>query len=142
MKSYLAKPDQVERKWVLIDADGEVLGRLAVKIANILRGRNKPQYTPHVDTGDFVVVINAEKVKLTGKKEQNKIYQDYSGYMSGLKEKTASEIRKKHPTRLIRDAVKGMMPKNRLNRQQIQKLKLYAGDKHPHEAQQPQLLTR
>ncbi len=142
MKSYLAKPDEVEKKWVLIDADGQVLGRLAVKIANILRGRNKPQYTAHVDTGDFVVVINAEKVKLTGKKEQNKIYQDYSGYMSGLKEQTASEIRKKHPTRLIRDAVKGMMPKNRLNRQQIGKLKIYAGNEHPHEAQQPQVLTQ
>ncbi len=142
MKSYLAKPDEVEKKWVLIDADGQVLGRLAVKIANILRGRNKPQYTPHVDAGDFVVVVNAEKVKLTGGKEQNKIYQDYSGYMSGLKEQTASQVRQKHPTRLIRDAVKGMMPKNRLNRQQIGKLKIYAGNEHPHEAQQPQVLTQ
>ena len=140
MKSYLAKPGEIEQKWALIDAEGQILGRLAVTIANILRGRNKPVYTPHVDTGDFVVVVNAEKVKLTGNKEAGKIYQDYTGHMGGLKEKTASEIRAKNPTRLIKDAVRGMMPHNRLNRQQLRKLKIYAGNEHPHEAQQPELL--
>ena len=140
MKSYLAKPGEIEQKWALIDAEGQILGRLAVTIANILRGRNKPVYTPHVDVGDFVVVVNAEKVKLTGNKEAGKIYQDYTGHMGGLKEKTANEIRAKNPTRLIKDAVRGMMPHNRLNRQQLRKLKIYAGNEHPHEAQQPELL--
>jgi len=108
---YLAKNNEVEKKWKLIDADGLILGRLAVNAANILRGRDKPTYTPHVDTGDFLIIVNAEKVKLTGAKESGKLYQDYTGYMGGLKTKTASEIRAKNPTRLIRDAVKGMMPK-------------------------------
>ena len=141
MKSYLAKPGEIEQKWALIDAEGQVLGRLAVTIANVLRGRNKPVYTPHVDTGDFVVVVNAEKVKLTGNKESGKIYQNYTGHMGGLKEKTAKEIRAKDPTRLITDAVRGMMPHNRLNRQQLRKLKVYAGNEHPHEAQKPEVLT-
>ena len=141
MKTYLPKVNEIERKWQLIDADGAILGRLAVKIANILRGRHKPIYTPHLDTGDFVVVINADKVRLTGNKENNKIYQDYSGYMGGLKIKTAKEIRTKHPRRLIRDAVRGMMPRNRLARQQLTKLKIYASDQHPHEAQNPEQLS-
>ena len=113
MSTYLAKESEVERKWYIINADGKILGRLAVHVANILRGKVKATYTPHVDTGDFVVIVNAAKVKLTGNKESKKIYQDYSGYMGGLKEKTAAEIRKSHPERLIKDAVKGMLPKNR-----------------------------
>ncbi len=141
MKSYLAKPNEIERKYILVDADGIPLGRLAVNIANALRGKDKPTYTPHVDTGSFVVVVNAEKVLLTGSKETDKIYQDYSGYKSGLKEQTAAEIRKKHPDRLVRDAVWGMIPKGRLGRQIIRKLKIYAGSEHPHEAQQPEKVT-
>lgn len=141
MKTYLAKANEIDQKWVLIDADGQVLGRLAVRIANLIRGREKPIYTPHIDTGDFVIVLNAGKVKLTGDKESKKIYQSYSGSMGGLKEKTASEIRAKHPTQLIKDAVKGMMPRNRLARQQLTKLKVYAGDQHPHEAQKPEKIT-
>jgi len=141
MKSYLAKPNEIERKYILVDANGIPLGRLAVNIANALRGKDKPTYTPHVDTGAFVVVVNAEKVLLTGAKETNKIYQDYSGYKSGLKEHTAEEIRKKHPDRLVRDAVWGMLPKGRLGRQIIRKLKVYAGSEHPHEAQQPEKVT-
>ena len=141
MKTYLAKASEVDQKWLLIDAEGEILGRLAVKIANLLRGRNKTIYTPHVDTGDFVVVVNADRVKLTGNKENKKIYQNYSGYMGGLKLKTAKEIREKHPTRLIKDAVKGMMPRNRLARQQLTKLKVYAGGDHPHQAQKPEKIS-
>lgn len=141
MKSYLAKPNEIERKYVLVDADGIPLGRLAVNIANALRGKDKPTYTPHVDTGSFVVVVNAEKVLLTGSKETSKIYQDYSGYKSGLKEQTAEVIRKKHPDRLVKDAVWGMLPKGRLGRQIYKKLKVYAGPKHPHDAQQPEKIT-
>jgi large subunit ribosomal protein L13 len=141
MKTCLAKPGEIERKWVLIDAEGQILGRLAVVIANYLRGRNKPVYTPHVDTGDFVIVINAEKVVLTGDKEAKKIYQRYTGYMGGLKENTASEVRARHPTRLIQEAVKGMMPKNRLSRQQLRKLKIFAGAQHSHGAQKPEVVT-
>ena len=135
-KTFLPKVNEIERKWHVIDAEGLVLGRLAVKIANILRGRNKPIYTPHLDTGDFVIVINAEKVVLTGRKDTRKIYQNYSGYMGGLHEQTADVIRKKHPERMILDAVWGMMPKGRLGRAQFKKLKVYAGAEHPHAAQQ------
>ena len=134
-KTYLPKVDEIERKWYLIDADGLVLGRLAVQIANIIRGRHKATYTPHLDCGDFVVVINAEKVVLTGRKSTDKVYQDYTGYMSGLKERTADVIRERHPERMIRDAVWGMMPKGRLGRAQYSKLKVYAGADHPHVAQ-------
>ena len=134
-KTYLPKVNEIERKWHVINAEGLVLGRLAVQIANILRGRNKAIYTPHLDTGDFVIVINAEKVVLTGRKDTRKIYQDYSGYMGGLREQTADVIRKKHPERLILDAVWGMMPKGRLARAQFSKLKVYAGPEHPHTAQ-------
>ncbi len=135
MKSTLAKKEDVRREWVVVDATARTLGRLAVKIANVLRGRNKPTYTPHVDTGDFVVVTNAEKVKLTGNKEENKIYQRYSGYRGGLKKIKASEMRKRHPERIIQLAVKGMMPNNALSKTAYKRLKVYAGDKHPHEAQ-------
>ena len=141
MKTYLAKANEIDRKWLLIDAEGQILGRLAVKIANLIRGREKAIYTPHIDTGDFVVVINADKVKLTGDKENKKIYQSYSGYMGGLKLRTAKEVREKHPTHLVKDAVKGMMPRNRLARQQLTKLKVYASDHHPHEAQKPEKVT-
>lgn len=140
MKTYLAKTGEVDRKWYVIDAENQVLGRLAVKVANVLRGREKPVYTPHVDTGDFVVVINAEKVKLTGRKEQQKIYQDYTGHMGGQKEQTAAEVRARKPVRLVEDAVRRMLPKNRLARQQYTKLNVYAGAEHPHAAQKPEVL--
>lgn len=125
------------RKWHVIDADGAVLGRLAVQVADVLRGKNKPIYTPHLDAGDFVVVINAEKVRLTGKKETDKTYMTYSGWRGGEKRKTANQIREKHPERLITHAVKGMIPKNRLGAKLLTKLKVYRGDQHPHGAQQP-----
>lgn len=135
-KTYLPKVDEIERKWYVIDANGLVLGRLAVQIANIIRGRHKATYTPHLDCGDFVVVLNAEKVVLTGRKSTDKEYQDYTGYMSGLKIRKASVIRERHPERMILDAVWGMMPKGRLGRSQYKKLKVYAGSENPHVAQQ------
>jgi len=136
MNSFTAKKEEVQREWFLVDAADKPVGRLAVVIANVLRGKNKPTFTPNVDTGAFVVVVNAEKIKLTGNKESGKIYQDFSGYPSGLKERPASVIRAKHPERIITQAVKGMLPKNRLMRQTIKRLKVYAGSDHPHEAQQ------
>lgn len=139
MTTTLAIKDNVKREWILVDAEDKVLGRLAVQIANVLRGRHKPIYTPHVDTGDFVIVTNAEKVKLTGKKEKQKLYQRYSGYRGGLKKIKASVVRERHPERLIMLAVKGMMPKNALCRGAFKRLKVYAGDKHPHAAQNPKL---
>lgn len=135
--TYMAKPREVERNWVVVDAAGVPLGRLASEVAVLLRGKHKPQFTPHVDTGDFVIVINAEKVVLTGNKEEQKIYYRHSGWPGGLKMITASEMRKKRPERLVELAVKGMIPKNRLGRQQLKKLKVYAGPEHPHQAQQP-----
>jgi large subunit ribosomal protein L13 len=138
MKSYLAKTDEIERKHILVDADGVPVGRLSVKIANALRGKDKPTYTPHIDTGVFVIVINAKKALLTGKKEEKKIYQDFSGYRGGQKEYTAAEIREKNPERLVKDAVWGMLPHGRLGRQIFRKLKVYPGAEHPHEAQQPE----
>ena len=137
MKSFVAKDPGTDREWLLVDAAGQPLGRLAAKVADILRGKNKPTFTPHVDTGDFVVVINAEKVKLTGRKNEQKLYESYSGYRGGLKTTTAAELREKHPDRMIIHAVKGMMPKNNLNRSAIGKLKVYAGEEHPHVAQNP-----
>jgi large subunit ribosomal protein L13 len=137
MKTYLAKKGEIERKHVLFDAEGLPLGRLAVKIADILRGKDKPTFTPHIDTGDFVIVINAAKVSLSGRKEERKKYVNYSGYPGGLKEYTAAEIRAKHPERLIKDAVWGMLPHGRLGRAQFRKLKVYAGEEHPHAAQNP-----
>jgi large subunit ribosomal protein L13 len=136
MKTYFAKKEEpIDKKWVLVDAQGRILGRMATEIADILRGKNKPVYTPHVDTGDFVVVVNAEKVQLTGKKWDQKTYYRHSGYMGGLKAQTAKEVLEKKPELLIRHAVKGMLPKNRLGRKMINKLKVYRGSDHPHEAQ-------
>ena len=140
MKTFVADENDIQRDWFVVDAADKSTGRLAVVIADTLRGRNKPIYTPHVDTGDFVVVINAEKIKLTGKKEENKIYQDFSGYPSGLKERTAATIRATHPERIITQAVKGMLPTNRLMRKTIKRLKVYTGPEHPHTAQKVQVL--
>lgn len=137
MKTYSAKPLEVQRKWYLIDADGQILGRLATKIANILRGKNKPEYTPNVDTGDFVVVINVEKIKVTGNKETDKKYYRHSGYPGGLKVASFKELMEKNPTLALEKAVKGMLPHNTLGDEQFQKLKLYAGSEHPHAAQKP-----
>lgn len=137
MKTYLPKVDLNARKWHVVDAEGKVLGRLAVQVANILRGRNKPVYTPHLDAGDFVVVINAEKVVLTGRKETDKTYMSYSGWKGGERYRNVAEVRAQHPERLILHAVKGMMPKNRLGDRLLTKLKVYKGSAHPHQAQQP-----
>jgi large subunit ribosomal protein L13 len=138
MKTYLPRASDDLRRWHLIDADGAVLGRLAVQVANLLRGRNKPIFTPHMDAGDFVVVINAEKVRLTGKKETDKQYMSYSGYRGGEKYRSVATVRAKHPEELIHRAVKGMVPKNRLGRQLLTKLKVYKGASHPHAAQKPE----
>jgi len=140
MKTYLPKPDEIVRKWWLVDAEGQVAGRLATRLADILRGKHKPTYTPHLDCGDFVVVINAEKVLLTGNKDTQKIYEDYSGYPSGLKRQTAKVVREKHPERILEQAIWGMMPRTRLSRAQFRKLKVYAGATHPHEAQKVEKL--
>jgi large subunit ribosomal protein L13 len=140
MKSFVAKDPGPNRTWLLVDVADLPLGRVAVKIADALRGKDKPTYTPHVDTGDFVVVINAEKVKLTGNKDDQKIYKRFSGWRGGLKETKASVVRERHPDRMIRQAVRGMMPKNTLNRKAISRLKVYAGAEHPHEAQNPQMV--
>jgi large subunit ribosomal protein L13 len=140
MKSYMARPLEVERRWYVVDAEGQTLGRLATEIARVLRGKNKPQYTPHVDTGDFVVVVNAEKVVVTGKKAEQKVYRRHSGYPGGLKETSYEQMMERRPTEILRKAVKGMMPDTRLARQQLRKLKIYAGPEHPHAAQNPQRL--
>ncbi len=141
MKTTLPKASQVQRRWLVLDAADRPLGRLAVEAANLLRGRGKPLYTPHIDTGDFVVVVNAAKVRLTGKKETQKTYQRFSGYRGGLKTMTAAEVRQRHPERLILSAVKGMLPKNTLNRLLFSRLKVYAGAEHPHKAQRPETLS-
>jgi large subunit ribosomal protein L13 len=140
MKTYNAKPGEVARDWYVVDAEGKTLGRLATAIADTLRGKNKPQYTPHVDTGDFVVVVNAEKITVTGKKLDEKIYYRHSGYPGGLKERTLRDQLERRPTEVLRKAVRGMLPRNRLARQQITKLKIYAGPEHPHDAQAPKPL--
>ncbi len=137
MKTYYAKPGEIEHEWVLIDATDQVLGRVATVAAQILKGKHKPQYTPHVDTGDYVVVINADKIRVTGDKAAQKIYKSYSGYQSGLKTETFEEALAKHPERVIEHAVYGMLPKNSLGRKIRKKLKVYAGAEHPHEAQNP-----
>ena len=137
MKTHLPKVNLDERKWHVIDANGAVLGRLAAQVANVLRGKNKPVFTPHLDAGDFVVVINAEKVKVTGKKETDKEFMTYSGWKGGEKYRSVAQVRATQPENLIHHAVKGMVPKNRLGRQLLTKLKVYRGDKHPHAAQQP-----
>jgi large subunit ribosomal protein L13 len=140
MKTYSAKPGEVTREWYLVDAEGKTLGRRATQIADTLRGKRKPQYTPHVDTGDFVIVVNAEKIAVTGNKLDQKRYYRHSGYPGGLRSRTLREQLDRRPTEVLRVAVKGMLPKNRLARQQITKLKIYAGPEHPHEAQNPKSL--
>jgi large subunit ribosomal protein L13 len=140
VKSFIAKKETVKHDWYVIDAAGKTLGRLAVQIASRLRGKHKPIYTPHVDTGDFIVVVNAEKVLLTGTKLEDKKYYRYTGYPGGLREQNAAELLKKKPTSLLQFAVKGMLPKNSLGRAMYKKLKIYTGASHPHEAQKPQTL--
>jgi len=137
MKTYQAKKEELKHQWYLVNAEGKILGRLASELAKILRGKHKPTFTPHVDTGDFVVVVNAEKVGLTGKKLKDKIYYRHTGYPGGIKEVSAEKLLAKKPTELIRRAVKGMLPKNSLGRQMLRKLKVYAGPNHPHKAQNP-----
>jgi large subunit ribosomal protein L13 len=139
MKSYMARPQEVERKWYVVDAEGKHLGRLATELATLLRGKHKPQYTPHVDTGDFVVVVNAEKVVVTGRKAEQRVYRRHTGYPGGLRETPYEVMLQRKPTEVLRKAVYGMMPKTRLGRQQFKKLKLYAGPEHRHEAQDPQV---
>lgn len=138
MKTFVAKPSNIERNWLIVDAKDQRLGRLATRIADALRGKTKPQYTPHIDTGDFVVVINAADITVTGRKMENKMYYRHTGYPGGLKQRSLSEMLDKKPEEVIRLAVKGMLPKNRLGRAQLKKLKIYAGAEHPHEAQKPQ----
>jgi large subunit ribosomal protein L13 len=137
MKTLMAKPGLIEQKWLLIDASGKTLGNLATKIAHILRGKHKPEFTPHVDTGDYIVVINAEKVTVTGTKAKNKLYERYTGYPGGLKSISFEKLQKSFPARIIEKAVKGMLPKNPLGYAMISKLKVYAGSSHPHSAQNP-----
>jgi large subunit ribosomal protein L13 len=137
MKTYSAKPGEIKREWYVVDADGQTLGRLATQIADRLRGKGKPQFTPHVDTGDFVVVVNAEKIQVTGNKLDDKMYYRHSGYPGGLRSRPLREQLERRPTEVLRKAVKGMLPRNRLGRQQLTKLKIYAGPDHPHQAQEP-----
>ncbi|HIJ82164.1 MAG TPA: 50S ribosomal protein L13 [Desulfuromonadales bacterium] len=141
MKTEVAKAENVKHDWYVVDAQDAVLGRLSTQVANVLRGKNKAIYTPSVDTGDFVIVINAEKIALTGRKLADKVYYSHSGYVGGLKEITAGKLLEKKPEALIKKAVKGMLPKNKLARAMLSKLKVYAGSSHPHEAQQPKTLT-
>ena len=141
MKTYMASPSDIERKWYVVDAEGMTLGRLASEVAKVLRGKNKPIFTPHIDTGDYVIVVNAEKIKVTGKKLEQKIYYYHSDYVGGMKETTLKEMLAKHPERVIEHAVKGMLPKGPLGRAMIKKLFVYAGPEHPHAAQKPEELT-
>jgi large subunit ribosomal protein L13 len=141
MKSYTARQGEVSRRWYVVDAQGKILGRLASRIAMVLRGKNKPTFTPHMDTGDFVVVVNAAQVQMTGRKLDNKFYYRHSGYPGGLKEISARHLLIKKPEEILRHAVRGMLPKNSLGRQLLKKLKIYTGGKHPHQAQQPAPLT-
>ena len=140
MKTLSAKPAEVRRKWYVVDADGKTLGRLSTEIARRLRGKHKPEYTPHVDTGDYIVVVNAEKVRVTGDKEQAKMYHHHTGYIGSLKSINLGKLREKAPERIIEKAVKGMLPKNALGREMYRKLKVYAGASHQHSAQQPEPL--
>jgi large subunit ribosomal protein L13 len=140
MKTYVAKPTDRQRDWYVVDAEGKTLGRLATQIANVLRGKHKPTYTPHVDVGDFVIVVNAEKVAVTGNKREKKLYWRHSGYPGGIRSRTLGDLLEKRPEEVIRKAVKGMLPRNRLARQQLRKLKVYAGPEHPHQAQKPDQL--
>jgi len=141
MRTWNPRPDEIERRWYLVDANGMVLGRLASQLAKILRGKHKPQFAPHLDCGDYVIVVNAEKVRTTGKKETQKFYYRHSGYPGGLKAVRLDEMRAKHPERIIEHAVRGMLPKGPLGRRLIKKLKVYAGPEHPHAAQKPEPLS-
>ena len=141
MKTYMANPDKIERKWYVVDAEGQTLGRLAAEVAKVLRGKNKPEFTPHIDTGDNVIVINAEKIKVTGKKLDQKVYYHLSDYVGGMKETTLREMMAKKPEQVIELAVKGMLPKGPLGRTMIKKLHVYAGAEHAHQAQKPEVLT-
>ena len=141
MKTYMANPDKIERKWYVVDAEGQTLGRLAAEVAKVLRGKNKPEFKPHIDTGDNVIVINAEKIKVTGKKLDQKVYYHHSDYVGGMKETTLREMMAKKPEQVIELAVKGMLPKGPLGRTMIKKLHVYAGAEHAHQAQKPEVLT-
>ena len=141
MKTYMANPDKIERKWYVVDAEGQTLGRLAAEVAKVLRGKNKPEFTPHIDTGDNVIVINAEKIKVTGKKLDQKVYYHHSDYVGGMKETTLREMMAKKPEQVIELAVKGMLTKGPLGRTMIKKLHVYAGAEHAHQAQKPEVLT-
>ena len=141
MKTFMANPEKIERKWYVVDATGCTLGRLSAEIAKVLRGKNKPEYTPHIDAGDYVIVVNAEKIAVTGKKMDQKVYYHHSDYVGGMKETTLKEMLNKHPERVIEFAVKGMLPKGPLGRQMYTKLHVYAGAEHAHAAQKPEVLT-
>ncbi|MDE6968330.1 MAG: 50S ribosomal protein L13 [Eubacterium sp.] len=141
MKTFMAGPDTIDRKWYVVDAEGKTLGRLASEIAKVLRGKHKPIFTPHIDTGDYVIVVNAEKIKVTGKKMNQKIYYKHSGYVGGMKETTLKDMLKRHPERVVEYAVKGMLPKGPLGRQMYRKLFVYVGPEHKHAAQKPEALT-
>ena len=141
MQTYMANPDKIERKWYVVDAEGCTLGRLASGVASVLRGKNKPQFTPHVDTGDYVIVVNADKIKVTGKKLEQKIYYNHSDYVGGMKETTLKEMLAKKPEKVVELAVKGMLPKGPLGREMYTKLFVYAGPEHKHAAQKPEVLT-
>ena len=137
MRTYVATPETREREWIVVDAAGKTLGRLATQLADVLRGKRKPEYTPHCDVGDFVIVVNAEKIAVTGKKRSDKLYHRHSGYPGGLRTRTLNDMLERQPEEVIRKAVKGMLPRNRLARAQLRKLKVYAGPTHPHQAQSP-----
>mgnify|MGYP000596112014 FL=1 len=141
MQTYMANPDKIERKWYVVDADGCTLGRLASGVASVLRGKNKPQFTPHVDTGDYVIIVNADKIKVTGKKLEQKIYYNHSDYVGGMRETTLKEMLAKKPEKVIELAVKGMLPKGPMGRDMIKKLHVYAGPEHANQAQKPEVLT-
>jgi large subunit ribosomal protein L13 len=141
MPTYIPKADSLDRRWFVVDASGQVLGKVAVAVADILSGKKKPTYTPFLDTGDHVVVVNADQIVLTGAKEKGKVYRSHSGYLGGLKSRTASDVRERQPQKLIEAAVRGMLPKTKLGRAMFAKLKVYAGPKHPHQAQKPQALS-
>jgi large subunit ribosomal protein L13 len=140
MRTWTSRPGDIKREWYVIDAKGQTLGRLATRVATVLRGKHRPQYTPHVDTGDHVIVLNASQVSLTGRKEEQKVYYRHSGYPGGIKSTSIKRMREEHPERIIENAVRGMLPKNPLGRSMFGKLKVYAGDSHPHHAQQPKPL--
>jgi len=137
-KTYVTKPAEVERSWYVVDAEGQTLGRLATRVATVLRGKHKPSYSPSVDAGDYVIVVNAEKIRVTGRRMDQKVYYRHSGYMGGLTEITLRQQLERYPERVLGDAVRGMLPKNALGRKMLRKLKVYAGPKHPHQAQQPE----